>query len=197
MTVCESTWLVRFPLWKCGWVFIMGSTEVFLPEQYGCAHTHNGQHRFLLWSMGGLTPTVDSMKRFPLWSMACPAPSISQPDIVQLCCLLTLSFRGEHSHCFVTTCEGNVKIEWVMDMCMQICFHVKERVVISIYCNRHRFAAKLNFLNFQFNKLSDTSPLFASVFFLFFFKSCVVKTHFLACKIIVWCEQRKCAFNDI
>ena len=79
---------------------------------------------------------------------------------------------------------GNVKIEWVMDMCMQICFHVQERVVISSYSNRHLFAAELNFLNFvisiysnrylfaaelnflnfQFNILSDTSPLFASGF---------------------------------
>ena len=54
-----------------------------------------------------------------------------------------------------------------MDMCMQICFHVKERVVISVYCNHHLFAAAFNFLNFQFNKLFDTSPLFASRFFIF------------------------------
>ena len=53
-----------------------------------------------------------------------------------------------------------------MDMCMHICFHVI-LVVISVYCNHHLFAAELNFLNFQFNKLSDTSPLFASGVFIF------------------------------
>ena len=166
MTVCESTWLVRFPLWKCGWVFIMDSTG-FLSEQYGWAHTHSWQHRrFPIWtvwvcshsqwtaqisslnSMGVLTLTMDItdflseqygcahnhswQHRFSLWTAwvcshqqrtaqvsslkygwadthswqhekvsslkyGCPAPSISQPDMVQLCCLLTLSFRGEHS----------------------------------------------------------------------------------------------------